>query len=311
MSATGYHWARDRWRVRAGEWVLYALAMAFRAATGWLPVGWSAAALAAAAGPLALAIPAFRRRADDNLARVWPGMPAAERRRILRGAGAAFARLSVEYAHLDRWMREVGLDVAGAERLAALSAEGRGAVIATAHFGNWEAIRLAAARAGTECGIIYRAFNNRYLDRFTQTHIRRIGGPVLHKGRRGMRAMRAHLAAGGAVLILVDQRNSGAPLIPFLGRRAETVTVAASIAEATGAALIPAVATREAGGRRFAVRFEAPVDTADPVTAMTEVNARIGAWIAARPEQWFWFHRRWKENRRTRHAPDRPMKTGT
>jgi len=306
-----YFQARGRWRTRAVEWVLFALARSFR----WLtwPIGtWTlSGALAPVGGWLAMAIPGFRRRAMDNLALVWPERPLAERRRIARDAARQFTRLMVEYVQFDKVVREVRLTVEGAEHLHAARDAGRGAVLVTGHYGNWEAARLAALHAGCETGIIYRAFNNRYLDRFALDLIPCAGRPVLQKGRQGMRDLVAHVSAGGFAMILVDQRNSGAPLIPFLGRRAETVTVAASIAEATGAALIPAVATREAGGRRFAVRFEAPVDTADPVTAMTEVNARIGAWIAARPEQWFWFHRRWKENRRTRHAPDRPMKTGT
>jgi lauroyl/myristoyl acyltransferase len=33
---------------------------------------------------------------------------------------------------------------------------------------------------------------------------------------------------------------------------------------------------------------------------MAEVNRRIGAWIAAAPEQWLWFHRRWRSTGRSR-----------
>jgi KDO2-lipid IV(A) lauroyltransferase len=293
---TGYYWVRDRWHVRAGEWLLFALGMSVRALTGWLPVRRVAEAAAPVGALGARLVPAFRRRAEENLARVWPDKPEAERRRILAGAGAHFARLGVEYAHLGRWARQVELEIEGAEHLPS----GRPAVLVTAHYGNWEAIRLAARRLGTECGIIYRPFNNRYLDRFTLGHIAQLGEPVLHKGRTGMRALRAHLAAGGTALILVDQRNSGAPFLPFLGHPAETVTVAASLAAATGAALVPAVGRRGPGGRRFTVRFEPPVEAADPEAAMTAVNARIGAWIEAAPEQWFWFHRRWRATGRSR-----------
>jgi lauroyl/myristoyl acyltransferase len=30
---------------------------------------------------------------------------------------------------------------------------------------------------------------------------------------------------------------------------------------------------------------------------MGQVNRRIGAWVEERPEQWFWFHRRWRRAR--------------
>ena len=300
MSARGYRRVRDRWPVRAGEWAVHALVRTVRFLTWWVPVRPLGAALAPLGGLAALAVPGYRRRAEANIALVWPGMPAPARRRLVRAAGASFTRLGIEYVHLDRWARSVGIAVTGEERLAAAWGSGRGVLLVSAHYGNWEAIRLAVRAAGGNCAILYRAFNNRYLDRFGRTHIAPLGSPVLHKGRRGVRAMREHLAAGGTGLILVDQRNSGAPFLPFLGHPAETPTAAASLARATGAALMPAVARRSADGGRVSVVFEAPVEAAGAEAAMAEVNARIGAWIVADPGQWFWFHRRWRATHRSR-----------
>lgn len=296
----GYVHIRDRWRVRAGEWVLYAMARAFRAVTAPVPLWSLTGALAPLGGWAALAVPSFRRRAETNLAFVRPDMPPRERRRLIAGAGRHFLRLMVEYARVDRFPAELEIATTGAEHLARAAARGRGAVIVTAHYGNWEAVRVAALRAGVECGLIFRAFNNRYLDAFAQRTVPFCGRPVLRKGRRGMRELKAHVAAGGVAMILVDQRTSGAPLIPFLGRPAETVTVAADLARRTGAALIPAVGRRDVAARRFEAAFEPPVDAADGAAMMAEVNARIGAWIEADPAQWFWFHRRWKATARSR-----------
>jgi len=302
MAVTGqaYVWARDRWTVRAGEWCLFALARGFRAATWLVPI-WTLTGIAAALGRgLTPLVGKARRRAEANLALVWPDRPGADRRRLVRETGAAFLRLCVEYAHLDRWARSVALDIEGADRLDSASGAGKGIVIVTAHYGNWEAIRLAALRQGVECGIIYRAFNNRYLDRFTVALIGGLGRPVLQKGKTGMRELVGHLRRGGAIMILVDQRNSGAPFLPFLGEPAETVLAAANLARLTGAALIPAVGRRDAARRRFSVRFETPVAPDRPEAMMTAVNARISGWIEAEPAQWFWFHRRWRATGRSR-----------
>ncbi len=280
------------------------MAWSFRWVTRPLPV-WTLARLAApVGGVLALVVPSFRRRAEANLALVWPDRPPAEHRRIARAAGAAFTRLMVEYTHLDRFLRDLGIEVEGAENLRAARAAGRGAVLVTAHYGNWEAARLAALRLGCETGIIYRAFNNRYLDRFTMGLIPAAGRPVLQKGRQGMRQLIRHVGRGGFVLILVDQRNSGAPFIDFLGQPAETVTAAAELALKTGAALIPVRATRNVVARRFDVVFEPPVTGGDAAAMMADVNRRIGVWIEERPEQWFWFHRRWRQTMRSRSLPE-------
>ena len=109
-----------------------------------------------------------------------------------------------------------------------------------------------------------------------------------------MRRLVAHIKRGGTAMILVDQRNSGAPLLPFLGQPAETVLVAAELARAAGVPLVPAVSRRTSLVPEFAVRFEEPATGENAAEMMTEVNLRISAWIDACPEQWFWFHRRWK-----------------
>jgi len=291
---TGYHFVKNHWSVRAGEWSLYALAYGFRIGT-W-PVGtWTLSGVFAPLGGIvARSVPAFRRRAESNLARVWPEMPASDRARLVGETGRQFMRLMVEYARLDRFLDTVEIETEGAEHLAAARAVGRGVILVTAHFGNWEPARLSAKRLGAESGILYRAFNNRYLDRYGWGLLGEVGEPVLHKGPRGLRALIGHVSRGGTIMVLVDQRNTGAPMIPFLGHAAETSTVPAEIARRTGAALIPVSARRDIAARRFVVRFEAPVEGGDAAAMMADVNERIAAWVREAPEQWFWFHRRWK-----------------
>lgn len=289
-----YHAIKDRWTTRAGEWLGFAAAWSFM----WVTRGFSLWTLtdsfAPVGGFLARVVPGARARVMENLEHVWPELDTHEKRRILTETGADFMRLMIEYAHFAKMSTDVALEVAGIEHLEAARDAGKGAILVTAHFGNWEAIRLAAKRAGCESGIIYRAFNNRYLDRYTMNLIQGLGTPVVQKGRPGMRRLVTHVARGGIMMIIVDQRNTGAPMLPFVGKPAETVTAAAELAERTGAALIPAVAFRRPEARRFDVRFEPPVTGTDPQAMMTEVNRRISAWIEESPEQWFWFHRRWK-----------------
>lgn len=297
--SSSYYQSRDRWSVRAGEWLLFALAWSFRQLSWPVPTWVLSGLCAPLGGIIAVAVPRYRCRAEGNLALVWPDRSPAERRSIVRAAGAEFTRLMVEYTQLDKAPAALELEIAGAEHLLAAHATGRGAVLVTAHYGNWEAARIAALRLGCETGIIYRAFNNRYADRFALDFIACAGRPVLQKGH-GLRRLITHVAQGGFVMILVDQRNSGAPFIDFLGYPAETVTAAADVVRRTGAALIPVRATRNVAARRFDVAFEAPVTGDDAEAMMAEVNRRIGAWIEAAPEQWFWFHRRWRSTVRSR-----------
>jgi len=300
-----YFSKRDRWRTRAGEWLLYAMAWVLRWMARLPPLWWLTGALAPVGGWLAMVIPGFRRRAMQNLAMVWPDRPAAEHRRIARAAGGHFLRLAVEYAHLDKVARRIDVQAHGLEHLQAARERGKGAILVSAHFGNWEIARLTAKQAGCETGIIGRAFNNRFLTRFATSLQMQSGEPVLKKGTLGLHQFVKHVASGGFVMILVDQRLSGAPFLDFLGHPAETATIAADVARRTGAALIPTRAARNVAERRFDVTFEPPVTGDNAVAMMQTVNDRIGAWIEEDPEQWFWFHRRWRRTARSRELPGR------
>ncbi len=295
----GYNQIRDRWSTRALEWVLYAAAWCFRAITRPISIWRLSRFFGWLGSPLVLLIPAFRNRVDANLQLIWPDLDRPERRRLIRETARNFIHLAVEYAHLDRFIAGMAIRTHGVDQLRAAAEAGKGAIIVTAHYGNWEAIRVAAKREGREVGIIYRAFNNRYLDRFTMNMIPDAGSPVLQKGS-GMRQLVQHVRRGGMVMILVDQRNTGAPFIDFMGQPAETVTAAADIAVRTGAALIPARAVRDVAAERFDVTFEKPITGTDSVEMMSEVNRRISAWVEEYPAQWFWFHRRWRSTSRSR-----------
>lgn len=297
MSAPRRSPARDRWPVRLGHAAEYAAARLLWLVLLALPRdqrirlgGWLGRRLLPA-------LPATRRRIARNLAHALPGTDAAAAARIAREVGDNFGRLIAEYECLgaiagDR--TRVAVSGAGLAPLRAARAAGRGALLVSAHWGNWEAIRFGLGQEGIPVAMLYRAFNNPWFDREVRARMARAGEPVLVKGRTGMRGFVAHLARGGVALLLVDQKQTGAPLLPFLGRPAETMPAAAELAERLGIPLLPAFATRRADGLGFEVEIEAPPADGPPLARMAEINDRISARIRARPGQWFWLHDRWR-----------------
>ncbi len=234
-------------------------------------------------------------RVRDNLALARPGVDRVAARRLTAQVGDNFGRVLAEYIRMDGCAaRPELLHVQGADTLRAAQAAGKGAILVSAHFGNWEAVRLAGRACGVEVGIIYRPFNNAAFNAISLAKIRLAGEPVLYKGSAGMKQMVRHLRGGGAILILLDQRLGDGQALPFMGRMAHTATAVAALAQRTGAALIPAVGRRREDGVSFDVTFEPPIRADTPQQAMCAVNARFEAWIDAAPGQWFWLHRRWK-----------------
>jgi KDO2-lipid IV(A) lauroyltransferase len=95
-------------------------------------------------------------------------------------------------------------------------------------------------------------------------------------------------------MVLLDQRATGAPALPFMGRPAETASAVAALCARTGSALIPVSAQRDATGLGFDICFEPEIPKADAEGMTAAVNERIGAWVDAAPGQWFWLHNRWR-----------------
>ena len=276
---------------------------------GWCTTGFFLAAIAplfALPYPLAvrasgwvgrtfLPLTPAARRVRDNLALVRPGTAPAAARRLTAAVGDNFGRVLAEYIRMGALAARPGLlHVEGGDALRAALAPGRGAIVVSAHFGNWEAIRLAGRSLGVEIGIIYRPFNNPAFNAVALGKIAQAGAPVLYKGAAGLKQMVKHLRGGGAILILLDQRLGDGAALPFMGRTAQTATSVAALAQRMGAPLLPAVGQRRADGLSFDVTFEPPVVADAPEAAMRAVNARFEAWIDRAPGQWFWLHRRWK-----------------
>lgn len=276
----------------AGDWAVYLVGRPLMLLFRLFSLSFAlrmARAVGRLVGPL---LPA-KRRILDNLDLLTDSYQPPDRDWLVREASASIAQLAMEYTWLDRIAaRPDLLTIEGGQHFQNAAAAGKGIVLVSAHFGNWELARIAAAGLGHPSGIIYRRFDNPLFDARAQRTISPIGEPVLQKGVSGMRDLVRHVRKGGVMLILVDQRAGGEPLLPFLGRGAETALAPAALAAKTGAALMPVRAMRSQAG--YEVRFETPVAADRPEAMMSEVNDRISAWIRETPEQWFWFHRRWK-----------------
>ena len=239
----------------------------------------------------------YRLRAEDNLARVYPRMPIAERRRIATAVCDSFGRTLIEnYSATDLHARlaETRPTGAGLDALARARADGRPVLFVTGHFGNFEAPRHVLTAMGHEIGGLYRPLANPHTDAHYRTTMTAWGGPVFAQGARGTMGFARHLKQGGMGTLLFDVHVEEGVPIPFLGHPAMTSLSAAEMALRFDAEMIPYFARRKADGLGFDVEVEAPIARGTALQMMQEATARLEAQIARAPEQWFWVHRRWK-----------------
>jgi lauroyl/myristoyl acyltransferase len=122
-------------------------------------------------------------------------------------------------------------------------------------------------------------------------------------GKRGSLDRILDLLAAGDVIVFPFDQHAGPPdgiEVDFFGHPAWTFKSLAIIALATGAPVLPATSWRDSDGRHV-LRFGeplTPIEPADPNEAIRvntrAYNAALERMILARPEQWYWVHRRWK-----------------
>jgi Kdo2-lipid IVA lauroyltransferase/acyltransferase len=123
--------------------------------------------------------------------------------------------------------------------------------------------------------------------------------PMFPKGARGARGALAHLARGGYLGMLVDQKmNDGIP-VEFFGRTAMTAPALAAMALRFRCPVIPG-RIRRLGPARLRLEVEPSLTLPDSgdrqqdiATLMRTVNATLERWITDEPGAWLWLHRRW------------------
>lgn len=243
------------------------------------------------------------RRARRRVARAMPDLSPAELDRIIADMWDNLGRVAFEYAHLDTFARpdqRHRIELVGVEKLHAHADAGKGAMLLSGHFGNWELLPLGMRLEGFEGGTIYRPANNPYVNEWMIAMRQRlIGGTQLPKGRKGARDLLRLLHEHKFIAMLIDQKmNEGIELTLF-GIPSMTTAAPAALAVRSGVALFP-VCIKRLQGAYFRVtvydRIELQAD-AEPATEILRVSQALNDFledrIRERPENWFWLHNRW------------------
>lgn len=244
-------------------------------------------------GPLAGA----NRRVRNNLKLVCPELSKDEVSHICRAVSDNAGRTLIEIYSgndfVDR-AKNVTPEGPGFAALQAARKAGQPVFIASAHFGNYNVLRVSLRARGTDAGAIYRRMANPYFNEHYLRAMRMTGETMFEQGPNGLREMVKHLKSGGTAAILHDIFvHEGAPLT-FFGKRADTSLVTSELALKYNALIIPAYAVRLPNGLDFRITMHDPIPHSDPVTMTQALNDDLENVVRAHMGQWFWIHKRWK-----------------
>jgi Kdo2-lipid IVA lauroyltransferase/acyltransferase len=202
--------------------------------------------------------------------------------------------LTTNQAH--RWVEYVGL-----EHYQQAKAHGRGVLIATAHLGNWELSVVAHALLTEPMHIVVRPLDNPFLDQWF-TRIRSSGRNHVHPRRQATRALLQALKNNQPVGILIDQNvaSSEAIFISFMERPASAQPAFARLAAHTGAKVLLGFAIWNQAKFKYQIHFRPIRGLTGDITADTQrIHSELENAVREFPDQWLWFHRRWKNQPKT------------
>ena len=253
---------------------------------------------------LDLALPRLRRTALKNLE--MAGF--AGRERITTGVFDSIARLVVSFArfpqitrdNVHEWIRYEGL-----ENFEQARALGKGVLVATGHFGNWELSAFAHAYLAAPMHVVVRPIDNPRIDALVESRRELSGNRAIAKKDAARGILRA-LSAGDAVGVLIDQNTTPdqGVFIDFFGIKACAGSAFVKLAHHSGAAVVPGYALWSEKEERYILHFEPALQMTGNVEQDTQqVHARLEAAIRKHPDQWLWIHRRWK----TRPSGEKPI----
>jgi KDO2-lipid IV(A) lauroyltransferase len=265
----------------------------------WLPLP-VLGRFGAAIGSLLFALLRSRRHiALTNLRLTMPELSEAARVKLARQHFQAYSRSVWERAILwwapERRLRRL-IRVEPGVPLAAIAS--RPTILLCPHFVCLDVAGVAVMLEASLCSIYVQQKNSTF-DKVLRRGRSRFRPVQLFSRKEGIKPIMRAMRDGLPYFMLPDMDfgDKDAPFVPFFGVPAATLTAPGRIAAATGAAVIPVVATFLPGYQGWSVKFYPAWDDypgADMVAAARHMNAFIEDRIREAPAEYFWTHKRFK-----------------
>jgi KDO2-lipid IV(A) lauroyltransferase len=265
--------------------------------------------LGAAGGELVGVTLKYRRAVTlDNLRNAFPEWDQQRLESVLRGSFRSVGTALFEFMYLPKMTSDDVNDVCrvrNPELVQKVYSCGKGALMLTAHFGNWEMFAQAFfTSTGIPLHIITKPQANKFVDQKINRWRTKFGNKVVSMD--SIREMLSLLRENKAVGIVADQTAAKESIaVPFFGREVPTYEGPAVLSLKTNTPLVAGFAIRKEDGNYEAYFEEIPSSdlrefSPQNVAELTRRHVALTeSVIRQHPEQWMWMHKRWK------HVPSR------
>jgi len=243
-----------------------------------------------------------REKALRNIGIAFPDWSDAQRRRTIR---AMFRHLGESLLEI-LWLPNLDLPtrdrinvVSGMDGILRVIDEGHGVITFTGHCGNWEWICYSMGMYGRPLSVLQRGRDDEEMNDFITNLRAHAGVRTINRGSPGSaRQMIEVIRKGGMLAFVMDQNiRTESVKVPFFGVPALTPIGPARFAVRSEAFISIALTERRPDGVQV-LTFSEPVQCKkddDPVALTARITEAIEAQVRRTPEQWVWFHDRWRE----------------
>ncbi|MGC9259358.1 MAG: lysophospholipid acyltransferase family protein [Phycisphaerae bacterium] len=246
-----------------------------------------------------------RQRGLENLRASFPELPEPELRRIGQRSIQHFCELAMDvifstriiqvgtwhqYAHFHNFKEAMHIML-----------RGRGAIMLTGHYGNWEILGYTMATLGFRSYGVARPIDNPLIDAWLLGVREKRGQIILSK--RGVTATAQDILQNRGVLGFIADQDAGPKgmFVPFFGRLASTYKSIGLLAMQHQVPVIVGYARRRGDLFDFDIGVTDIIYPEDwqtqdePLRYITQRYTRgIETFVREDPTQYLWIHRRWK-----------------
>ena len=248
----------------------------------------------------------LKRIAHESLVTAFGSeLSSAQRRKVVRQCFEKVGRSMTDliyYAHYPEGVTQ-RFHIEGRSHLDRALEKGRGAIMVTAHFGNFCLMMLDLAQRGYKVNCIIRRAHDTdvaatIFESMNRVRVRPIySSPPRKSVQESLQALRNN----EILFVLLDQHfgSGNGVFVDFFGRKAATATGPAVLARRTQAPILPVFTIRNGEDYRMVIEPSLDLEPGDDQAAVTadvaKITRIIEGYIRQYPTEWGWMHRRWKK----------------
>jgi KDO2-lipid IV(A) lauroyltransferase len=241
-------------------------------------------------------MPVFFAREMKRAGELLPAEFAPRKAEILRGMQEHQVLNLLEVILYDRLLQNFPdyIETEGEDVLKSVMAKGKGGIILSAHFGNWELVGYTLARLGYPIHAIARPQAVNRMTEFMNGFRASRGVNVLMDNNlsASLKLLKENALVG--IVSDLNARERGYQTT-FFGRTASFYPTPVILSLRSGAPLIPTFIERESL-KKHRLRFEIPIEWPPGETMPERVRRYVERYengFRRRPDHWVWFHERY------------------